>query len=188
MRAAKLTDEERFGEARTVLVKAQELARQHGIKSARLSSQLADCFYMLDEIEDALRACIESLELDPFQVYNRNAFNYITQYARTAIRQYSPVVRAFEPLYELLCSCDAADDLTHVAAARWFFEMGDVERARRILDAVTLLSPACAPAWTALAVLARAEGDEECAVEFEFEALSLETAMKAKSRSPQARA
>jgi len=161
---------------RGVRAEARKRRLPHGMVSWRL------CVFLdhLDDLEEAFVMAVEAVDQDPLSASIRNSFHIIAKQLRDrlAAPDREPADPTTPRLYSLLSENDAAEDSTHLAMARFLVQSGDAAGARRLLDAVTVLSPNCAGAWALLESVAKGVGDEELAKKCEVERLAIEAALK----------
>lgn len=171
-RAQALEEEGKWAEARELLRETRALARKAGVPHGMVSWRLAVCSDNLGEPEEAMEYAVEALEADPLSGPFRNSFEIVCRRIRDTLAD--PAWDASDPatarLYELLVRERETDDAAHLAMARHLLVLGEPARARRIVDALVVLSPRRAEAWALLAAIARGEGDEATARSAEVEA------------------
>jgi tetratricopeptide (TPR) repeat protein len=172
--ADQLAERDEHAEARDVLLAAQAECERAGIESGFVSWRLSVAFDILEEYEVAFKYVQEALRLDPFAPPFRSSFGIIVGRMRKAIVGAEPGETEFVPrLYELLAHAGEGTDAVHVAMARDLEARGESERALRLMDAVTLLSPGCRDAWLARAAICRSMGDGDAARAADVEAAAL---------------
>jgi tetratricopeptide (TPR) repeat protein len=167
-----LLRQRKFTELRERLLEVRAELRAAGLSSAFVSWRLAIVHDDLGDLAAALAFVNEALHDDPVAEPFNDSKAIIINRIRDALcdEPHPPGEGSADDLYELLASESAADDACHLAMARVLVARGDVGRAVAILDALVLLSPACADAWTLKASLARSAGDDAAAVRYEAEA------------------
>jgi tetratricopeptide (TPR) repeat protein len=155
---------------RAVLAEAQRL----GIESAYLRWVLATAHDDMGALEMAWEEIETSVATDPLSLPARRSFEIIADRVRAALS--APGREASDPstprLYGMLVRAGEADMGAHVAMARYQLAAGRAAEARELAAAVTTLYPAAREAWTLLAEVARAQGDEVTAAGAELEAAS----------------
>jgi tetratricopeptide (TPR) repeat protein len=173
-----LEEEGKWAEAREWFLETRALARKAGIPHGMISWRLAVCSDNLGEPEAAMEYAVEALENDPLAVPFRNSFEIVCKRIRDTLANESWDVSnpATARFYDLLVRERETDDAAHLAMARHLLATGAPARARRILDALSVLSPRRAEAWALLAVIARGEGDEDAARAAEIEAAACDDA------------
>ena len=148
-----------------------ELARL-GARSGWLQWQLAIGFDASGAPEKALPEILMAIEFDPLVPPFRHSHRVIVGHLREKLLAAEPAAQA--ALYDVLLQAGEADEACHLAMAKTFAARGQEERARRVLEALTVLSPGCVEAWVALAARHLAQGRAEQAREASLE---LEAAM-----------
>lgn len=176
-RADDLMEKEQWAQARDILRRGRATAREQGLPYGLIAWRLCICLDNLGDVEDALRAAVEAIDHDPLAHPFRNSFHIVAHRLRGMIAAAEIGDPAVPRQYALLVENDAAEDDTHVAMARHLFHAGEAAQAARLLDAVTTLSPTCAPAWRLRAEVARSLDDEDAATRCDFEAMASENAV-----------
>jgi predicted Zn-dependent protease len=176
LHARELLDEEDHSAAKAVLLNLRAQCLRAGTPSAHVAWSLAAACDGLGEYAEALDHAREALRLDPLSLPYLRTHDSIVTHVREALGREAR--RANDPttprLYELLLASGEGDARSHMAMARWHLHRGEDEAAARILEAVVLLSPAVAEAWTLLAHAWRTAGNEARALEAEAEASARE--------------
>src|SRR6266478_2255902 len=101
----------------------------------------------MNKHELACKYAQEALREDPLAPPFRNSFAIVAKNLRTAM------LEAGQPdwvprFYDILVHAGEASDGVHVAMARWLHGRGHHEQPLKLVNAVTLLSPACGDAWS----------------------------------------
>lgn len=156
------------------LVQAQErfaaLAKEceaAGIRSSSLLWARAVAFDYAGEPFVALEVVLRALAIDPISPNLRRSFDIITEHVREALGdpqanlENPAIARAYAHLVDL----ELAEDRAHLGMARHQLATGVPEAALRLAQAVTVLSPRSASAWTVVAEAARAVGNVDLAEE-----------------------
>ena len=138
-----------------LLAARAELTRL-GARSGWLQWQLAIGFDASGAPEKGLPEILMAIELDPLVPPFRHSHGVIVAHLREKLLAAEPAAQG--ALYDVLLQAGEADEACHLAMAKTFAARGQEERARRVLQALTVLSPACVEAWVALAALHGAQG------------------------------
>ena len=138
-----------------LLAARTELTRL-GARSGWLQWQLAIGFDASGAPEKALPEILVAIALDPLVPPFRHSHRVIVGHLREKLLAAEPVAQG--ALYEVLLQAGEANETCHLAMARTFAAIGQEDRARRVLEALTVLSPGCVEAWVALAALHGAQG------------------------------
>jgi tetratricopeptide (TPR) repeat protein len=170
-------DEGRWAEAREGFTQLRARAAKLGVASAYASWGLAVALDMNQETEMAFTVIQDAIAEDPLNPAAQSSFDAIAWKLRTAIGDAARPADdpAIPRIYRLLLEAGEADVASHVAMARHLAGTGDLDGARRLLDAVTLLAPVSRDAWLARGALARADGDAALAAECDAQAAALAT-------------
>ncbi len=157
----RLYGEGEFEKAKQIFRKAWALARHAGIASGTIEWSLAICHERLGEFEPAVEHIQAALALDPFDGAYNNSYSVIVARLRDAVAFVGNLGGDpdTERYYALLLRIGEADVAAHLVAARHLLAVGRAPEALRVLDALTVLSPSCASAWSLLAEAAAAIGD-----------------------------
>jgi tetratricopeptide (TPR) repeat protein len=166
-------DRREMAEARDLLLQARADCERAGVESGFLAWRLCVVFDLLKEHEVAFKYAQEALRQDPLAPPFRNSFNIVARTMRKAILEAQGQPDWVPRFYDLLVHAGEASDAVHVAMGRWLHVQGQHERALKLVNAVTLLSPACGDAWSLRAVICRALGDEQAAREADVEAAAV---------------
>lgn len=160
-------------EAREILVQARTDCERAGIESGFLLWRLCVVFDLMKEHELAFKYAQEALRQDPLAPPFRNSFAIVAKKMRAAILDAEGAPDWVPRFYDLLVHACEASDAVHVSMGRWLHAQGQHERALKLVNAVTLLSPGCADAWTLRGAICRSLGDEQAAREAEIEAAAV---------------
>ena len=169
-------ERQELAEARDLLLGARADADRAGMKSAFLSWRLCVVFDQLKEHEVAFKYAQEALRQDPLAPPFRNSFVFVARTMRKAIVEAAeqPGPADWLPrFYDLLVYAGEGNDAVHVAMARYLHGQGQHDRALKLVNGVTLLSPGCGGAWLLRAAICRSLGDEQAARESEVEAAAV---------------
>ena len=173
-RADNLAERQQFDEVRELLLAAQADCARAGVDSAFLAWRLCVVFDQLKEHELAFKYAQDALRMDPLAPPFRNSFGVIVGTMRKAILAAQPGAADFVPrFYELLVRAGEGNDAVHVAMARHLQAQGQNERALKLVNAVTVLSPGFRDAWLARAAICRSLGDDQAAREADVEAAAV---------------
>lgn len=178
LRDVEALGEEALAQVHARLTAVKERAAALGIHSAHLESRLAQALLDLGELEDAFAAISRAVVLDPVHPTLSGLFLRVVSALRDALDEASHDAESDAPprLYAALSLAGETNARSHLALARHHLGNGRVADARALLEAVTLLEPARAEAWTLLAEVARAEGDVPRAEEFSARAAGIRDA------------
>ena len=153
--------------ARSALEDAQAL----GCVSASLHFLLAD---ILDDQRKDLQGfteVTEALRLDPFYPRARELAGSIAGRLRSSLQ--SAMRSADDPaiprMYAVLARSGETTLACHLTMIRYALATGEIDRASSLAEAVVALYPGEAKAWTALAEVSRAAGNEARASEADFQ-------------------
>ena len=153
--------------ARSALEDAQAL----GCVSASLHFLLADILDDQGKDLQGFTEVTEALRLDPFHPRARDLADTIAKRLRFSLR--SALRSADDPaiprMYTVLARSGETTLACHLTMIRYALATGEVERAASVAEAVVALYPGEAQAWTALAEVSRAAGNEARASEAEFQ-------------------
>ena len=172
-RADRHADHQELAQARDLLLRARAGCERANIDSGFLCWRLCVVFDLLKEHEVAFKYAQEALAQDPFAPPFRHSFDVVARTMRKAILDAEGQPDRVPRFYGLLVRAGEGDDAVHLAMARWLHAQRQHERALNLANAVTLLSPACADAWSLRAAICRTLGDEEGAREAEVEAAAV---------------
>lgn len=165
-----------YAEAKAVAEKVLGGLAVAGVRSAHVLWLLAITNDYLGEVEEAFRLIMEAITVDPMEPNIEKSFTIITdRIRRVLIDSERDIADESTPrLHGMLVSAGKADELVHVAMARYLEAVGQGVEALKLLDAVLLLSPACRDAWVVKAIVAKNLGREEEALAAEAEAAALD--------------
>jgi|GEM_PF-385169 len=142
---------------REVVSEAQRL----GVVSAYVHYVLAGALDRMGKLEMAFDELKKALQADPLALPVRHAFQDVAARLRAALAD--PTRAADDPevprLYTLLVEAGEADLDAHLTMVRFAVATAQLDRARTLAEAVTILFPTAREAWEALARVARAQGD-----------------------------
>ena len=175
-RSDDLLERQEVTEARDVLLQARTDWERAGGESGFLSWRLAVVFDLLKEYEVSFKYAQDAILQDPLAPPFRSSFGIAARALRKAILESpgQPGAAEFVPrMYDLLVHAGEGDDAVHVAMARHLHGLGEHQRALKLVNAVTLLSPGEAEAWLLRAAICRALGDEQAAREADVEAAAV---------------
>jgi tetratricopeptide (TPR) repeat protein len=146
-----------------------------GVVSAHAHWVMGVAYDLSQEVEMAFEEVRKAMALDPLAAPFRHSFSIVVGRIRGILSDPARPEHdeATPRLYALLSRSGDADVAAHLAMVRFHLATGAVAEARALVDAVVLLNPADASAWSAKARVARAAGDQEAAVLAEAEAASL---------------
>lgn len=160
--AHKLIADERFDEARELLLPLRVKAVALGVPCGTIDWNLAMALDCLGDLERAFEHIVSAVRQDPLHGGFQNSFDAISNRMRAALAD--PTRESADPstprLYDLLNSAGESDVPCHLAMAKYHAATGREGDALKLLDAVTLLSPVSRDAWAQKALLAKAMGDE----------------------------
>ena len=152
---------------RDVVAEAQRL----GVTSAFVHFMLAGALDRSGKLEMAFEELKKALEADPLAFPVRSAFYDVAGRLRAALAD--PARPENDPdiprLYKLLVGAGQAGLDAHLAMVRYAVATAQLDMARSLAEAVTLLFPAAREAWEALARVARAQGDTAAAAKADAE-------------------
>jgi len=174
-----LAREGNWAEARDRLQNGRATARRLGLPYARIAWRLCVALDNLGEVEEAFRMALEAIDQDPLAPEYRLSFTIVARRLRERVESLVPQDPSIPRLHALLAANDEADESTHLAMARHLVMQGDLAGARRLLEAVTTVSPNCADAWSLLAEVNAKLGDEEARSRCEVEATAARAAREA---------
>lgn len=153
---------------REVIAEAQRL----GATSAYVHYVLAGALDRMGKLEMAFDELKKAVQADPLALPVRSAFQDVAARLRAALAD--PARAADDAdiprLYTLLVEAGEADLEAHLTMVRFAVATAQLDRARALAEAVTVLFPAAREAWEALARVARAQGDAAVASKAEAEA------------------
>jgi tetratricopeptide (TPR) repeat protein len=174
-RAGRLLDERDWAGAREAFAALRARVAKLGLQSSYVAWGLAVALDNLGETEMAFEAVSEAVQKDPMNPACHHSFDVIAGRLRATLAD--PDRALDDPstprLYALLQHAGEADVPSHLAMARHLAHAGQHEAALRLLDAVTLLSPASRDAWLQKAALARGLGGDALAASCEAEAAAI---------------
>jgi len=151
-----------------------EACGRAGIRSGHLHWVLAVAHDHQGELEPAFEQIEQAVVLDPLEPAYRKSFDIIRRRVGEALgdadREESDPSTA--RLYRLLLRHGVAPVTAHLAMVRHLTATGALAEARKLASAVTLLHPTEAPAWRALAIVARLAGDEATAADADAQAVA----------------
>jgi hypothetical protein len=122
-----------------------------------------DCLAALDKSKQALAE-------DPLNGAHRASWGIIIQHLKEKLTTAPDGDPTVPELYARLQFEDECDVPCHLAWVRHLVHGGHLEEAARLAEAVTLLAPVSVDVWQARARVARLQGKEAEAAEFEGEA------------------
>lgn len=176
--ARELTEAGRARDHRVALEKSREL-RGHlarlGLESGWALWMAAVMNDYLGDPAEALQEIRKALPMDPLNPDYVRSFEIITTRLKHQLAELPPSDPSVPRLYALLAESGDNDVHTHLAMTRHLLSSGAVEKARRLLDALTLLAPASREVWLERAKLERREGNEAEAARCELEAWARST-------------
>ena len=172
-RADRHFDQQELVKARELFLQARAECERAGIESGYLAWRLCVVFDLLKEHQLAFKHAEEALRQDPLAPPFRKSFDIVARTMSRAIEEAQGQPDWVPRFYDLLVRAGEGTDGVHLAMARWLHGRGESKRALKLLEAVTVLSPACADAWSLRAVLCRSLGDEQGARDAEVEAAAL---------------
>ena len=156
---------------REVMAEAQKL----GVVSAYVHYVLSGLLDRMGKLEMAFDELKKAVAADPLALPVRHAFHDVAARLRAALAD--PARAADDAdvprLYKVLVEAGEADLEAHLAMVRFAGATAQLERARALAEAITVLFPAAREAWEALARVARAQGDGARAAAAEAEAAML---------------
>jgi len=189
-RVRDLVDEGEFAKACEAALKLRGACAAAGIRSGYVAYNVAIACDLVNDLEAAFENIREAVALDPVSLPFRRSYAVIVERLRSALAD--PGRAADDPstprLYRMLAEADEATNTCHLAMARYQRAAGRPEQARRLLEAVVVLSPAFADGWRELAVLGRELGDADLARRAETEAGVAPSAARVFAPVPHARA
>lgn len=164
-----------FEQARDRLVALNASCTSRGLRSPHVLWHLSIACDYLGDSEMAYENIREALELDPVSIPFWKSYRIIIE------RMQSTLADTTRPpddplrlrLYNLLVTANEVTLPCHVAVARYHRTTGRADESVRMLEALTLLHPAYAPAWRELANAAHAAGREELVERAEMHAIML---------------
>lgn len=170
-RGYSLAEEAKYDEAISSYQVALAEADRLGIRSGFLLWNVAVAYDMKGDLEMAFSFIDRALEADPIAAPIRNSFEIIGNHILAALADANRDVAdpSTPRLYDLAIRSGKVDVTAHAAMARFCAATGNRKRAIAIAEAMTMLYPLEAEAWSCRAELARAAGDsataELCAIE-----------------------
>jgi hypothetical protein len=149
-------------EARQGFVEVLAEAKRLGLRSAWLLWRQAIVLDQSRSPELALPFIDEAIALDPLVPPFHESRTIIVRNLRRKLLG-CEVPEELRELYAVLQQSSEADEECHLAMAKTSAEGGMVEEALRILEALTVLSPACSEGWAELraAVLTPEHGPQQ---------------------------
>jgi tetratricopeptide (TPR) repeat protein len=171
-RAQAFLDKSEWAAAMEGFVQVRELADKLGFDGSWASWGIAICLDANGEYEMAYGNMLSALQVDPLNLGKQGSFDVIVGHIRASLADPARDAKdASTPrLYRLLVQSAEADGPAHLAMARHLSAAGDHAGAMHIIDAVTTLSPTWREGWERKALVARALGNAQLAVECEAEA------------------
>ena len=168
-----------YAEAKALLERVLGGLAMAGVRSAHVLWLLAITNDYLGEVEEAFRLIAEAMAVDPMEPSIEKSFGIITDRIRRALidPERDLTDESTPKLHDMLVRAGKADELVHIAMARYLDAVGKTEEGMKLLDAVLLLSPACRDAWVVKSMLARKMGMAEEAVAAEVEAAACDSAI-----------
>jgi tetratricopeptide (TPR) repeat protein len=154
-------DQQKLAGASAQLERLAVQAKAAGLRSPTILVNLAMTRDALDDKEGAFRAMCEALVLDPLSPRADEHFVRLgtTLRAQLAESSRAGADEATPRLYALLSEVGETDATSQVALARYRLASGDHAGASALLEALTLVQPSFAEAWTLRADLALRQGD-----------------------------
>lgn len=158
-------------QSRAALQEVKADCARLGIDSAWVNWRLACALDSLGEPDQALEFVERALLIDPLAT----PFTHSRGIILRSLRGKLAAANAADAgrFYERLARAGEADDEAHLTMARHHAASGKNDAALRLLEALTVLSPACRDAWVELARVARLAGREDQARVAELEAMML---------------
>jgi hypothetical protein len=174
-RAYSLVEEQCAPEAVEVYRAVLGEARQLGLDTAHLHWALAVACDYSGDMEMAFEHVTAAIAKDPLAPPFRHSFELITGRIKAAL---ADADRASDDpstprLYALLQRAGQVDVGAHLAMVRYHLATGAPERARTLMDAVTLLHSGSREAWELKTKIAVAAGDTAAAEQARIEAAAL---------------
>jgi predicted Zn-dependent protease len=165
-------NERDYGAAKDAAAKAARGCASAGIQSAHAIWALAVANDCLGEVEVAFKLISEAAVMDPLDVNIEKSLSIIVARIRHILidRNRDPADDSTPRLHALLVQGGMADELVHLAMARYLAAVGKAGEAMKFVEAVLLLSPTCRDAWVVKAELAKTLGLADEAVAAEAEA------------------
>jgi hypothetical protein len=154
-------DQHKAAAASAQLERVSTEAKAAGVRSATLLLNLAVTRDALEDKEGAFRAMCEAVVLDPLNPCCSDHFISLSAALRVQLAGSSleGADEATPRLHALLSEVGETDASSQVALARYRLASGAHAAAGVLLEALTLVQPSYAEAWTLRAELALRQGD-----------------------------
>ncbi len=162
----RLNEAAQAGDHESALGLARELRGQltrYGLESGWTHWVIAVALDNLNKPADALLELRKAMTMDPLDTTFRRSFDIIINRLRGELATLPPDDASVLRIYNLLAQSGSNDVQTHLAMARHHLAQGRRQRARELLEALTLLAPISRDVWLERARLERLEGNEAAA-------------------------